>query len=147
MSNAVAGQDQLALDEHGEFAGPAPALWNPVATFAWSVLFSWVFGTVLISKNWTALGRPDRAKRSLFWIVPVVPFIAVAVTLSFAGVEADFLMQGLGIGILTLWYAFDVQPQVQHIRENYGADYPRRGWAKPLSVAASLIVLFVLAAA
>lgn len=146
MSNAVAGQDQFAWDGGDVSAGPAPALWNPIAAFAWSVLFSWVFGAVLVSKNWTALGRPDRAKRCRLWIWLIVPLVALSAALSVAEVQADFLMQGLGIGVLTAWHVLEVQPQVQHIRENYGTDYPRRSWAVPLLVAGLIIALFVMAA-
>ena len=42
-------------------AGQRAALWNPDAAACWSMLFTPLFGTILVIRNWEALGEPKRA--------------------------------------------------------------------------------------
>ena len=45
---------------------PAPVLWNPDTAGVWSVLFTTVFGSILLRWNWQAIGYSDQ--RQLDWI-------------------------------------------------------------------------------
>ena len=45
---------------------PAPSLWNPDVAGAWSLLFTPIFGSVLLLKNWRAIGREDKIGNSAY---------------------------------------------------------------------------------
>ena len=53
----------------------APALWNPFAARAWTVLFSPIFGAFLHAQNWKALGESGRAKRSMIWVYAFIGLV------------------------------------------------------------------------
>ena len=43
-------------------AEAGPALWNPDAAGAWSLLLTPIFGSVLVRKNWQAIGDEAKAR-------------------------------------------------------------------------------------
>lgn len=108
--------------KHGE----APELWNPDAAGNWSLLFTPIFGSILIGKNWEALGHADKASRARIWAYVTLPIVLV----------------GLGMPLLILWYFASNRPQARYVKERWGKSYPRKPWGKPLAIALSIYAGF-----
>jgi hypothetical protein len=126
----------------------SPPLWNPNAAVNWSLLFSPVFGAVIHMKNWQALGELRKASAAKGWAV-----LSVLVLLGF-GVASILLpndrnMGGLaraaGFALLIAWYLSSGRAQAVYVKDRFGAEYPRRGWARPLLFAALSLVGFFVA--
>ena len=47
----------------------APALWNPNAAGAWSLLFTPIFGSFLLLKNWREIGADDKVRSARTWLI------------------------------------------------------------------------------
>ena len=112
---APAAELKLHAPEHGA----APELWNPDAAGNWSLFFTPVFGSILIGKNWDALGHADKASRARIWAYVTLPFA----------------LFGLGMPLLIIWYFSSNRPQARYIKERWGTSYPRKPWGKPLGIA------------
>ena len=57
-----------------------PSLWNPNVAACWCVLFTPIFGSVLVLLNWQSMQRPERVGPARAWLVAsVAAFIAVLV--------------------------------------------------------------------
>jgi uncharacterized membrane protein YfcA len=128
-------------------AEAAPALWNPGAAASWSLLFSPAFGAFLHMKNWEALGEPDKAAAARKW---AVIYIVTIIGLSVAGafLPSNKAIPGIvrlcGFVLLVSWYFASGKPQLEFVKERYGKDYPRKGWAQPLLIAVGAIIGFIL---
>jgi hypothetical protein len=124
---------KAALDGVAVVAEDAPLLWNPDAAGAWSLLFTPVFGSVLVRKNWTAIGDEDKARQGTIWLgVSIVMLLATL----FTGI--------LGFLYIIVWYFAWQRPQAQFIRERWGKDYPRKGWSVALLVALGIYIAVVV---
>lgn len=123
---------KASLDTSAE-AGTAPALWNPDAAGAWSLLLSPIFGSVLIRNNWRAIGDEAKARTGMVWIVVSVLMLIPAV------------LFGLSAFIyIIVWYVAWQRPQATYIRERWGKDYPRKGWGLPLLAAVGIYIAAVV---
>lgn len=113
----------------------APALWNPNAAANWCLMFSPIFGAWLHMKNWQALEQYDKARKAQTWLILSAIVMAVVV---FGGLFVP-LIDVLGrLAILVLlisWYFAAAKEQMRYVQANFGASYPRKGWAKPLGLA------------
>ena len=117
----------------------APALWNPNAAGLWSLLFTPIFGSVLLLKNWRAIGADDKVRSARIWlvvsIVMVVPTMVVGL---------------VGFIYIIVWYFAWQKPQATFVKERWGNDYPRKSWGFPLLIALgcwlALAVVLVLVA-
>ena len=118
---------------------PAPRLWNPDAAGAWSLLFTPVFGSILLLKNWQAIGREDKIGTARIWlIISIVMFVlmivvnlAINVTIfnvSFV-IDRSFLWY-----YIFIWYFAWQKPQTKYVKEQWGKNYPRKSWKKPLLI-------------
>lgn len=135
MSDAVNPfEPPKASLDHPAAVAEAPALWNPDAAGAWSLLLTPVFGSVLVRKNWRALGDESKVRTGTVWIVVSVLMLFVAVVFGLGG----FLY-------IIVWYFAWQRQQTQYIKERWGKDYPRRGWGIPLLVGV-LVYLGIVAA-
>jgi len=124
---------KAALDGVAVVAEEAPVLWNPDAAGAWSLLFTPVFGSVLVRKNWKAIGDEDKARQGTIWLgVSIVMLLATL----FTGI--------LGFLYIIVWYFAWQRPQAQFIRERWGKDYPRKGWIVPLLAALGIYIAVVV---
>ncbi len=46
----------------------ALALWNPDAIASWSLLFTPVFGSYFVMKNWQSIGDTEKARTAQNWL-------------------------------------------------------------------------------
>ncbi len=103
--------------------GPAPALWNPSAAGSWSILFTPIFGSYLMKRNWEAIGDEDKARGSRNWMILSILMLFVSA------------LAGIGLVYLIVWYFVANRPQITYVKERWGSDYPRQPWGKPLGIA------------
>lgn len=125
----------------------APELWNPNAAANWSLLFTPIFGAFLHMRNWQALGEPDRAARAKGWVIAstAVLLLSVIVALSMKSeLAADGAGKGIGVLWLLIWYFGTARAQARYVKEEFGKDYPRRGWGMPLLIAVGATVVYAL---
>ncbi len=117
--------------------GSVPSLWNPDAAGAWSLLFSPIFGSVLLLKNWQAIGRDDKVRAARVWLI----FSIVMFSLTIVSVLT-------GLIYIIFWYFAWQRPQTKYIEAELGKDYDRKSWKTPLLIAigswAGLFFGFVL---
>lgn len=147
------------MSEHNPYAAPkavvadileieaAPALWNPAAAGAWSLLFTPAFGAFLHMQNWKALGQPEKAAASKKWMIGSTAFVVVATTLlAYFPVPSSKTLDNIstfsGLILLIVWYYAIGKSQQNHVAARFGKTYPRRGWAIPILTAIGIVVLF-----
>jgi hypothetical protein len=115
-------------------AYPNPALWNPAAVGAWSALFTPVFGSVLLGKNWAAIGDRRRVRSARRWL-------AASVAVYLTGPLFPFL------GLFSLaWYMLCMVDQVSYVRARWGSEYSRRDWLVPLVLGCVMLMMSGLGA-
>ena len=100
-----------------------PQLWNPDAAGAWSILLSPIFGSFLIRRNWEAIGQDDKARTGKLWLIVSLFMIVPSLFIPF-----------FGLFYLLVWYFTWQKPQTRFVRANWGNDYPRKPWGKPLII-------------
>ena len=110
-----------AADVETSAADAAPALWNPDAAGAWSLIFTPVFGSALLLMNWRDLGMQEKVGTARVWLI--VSVIMLIPTLFFGGI---------GFLYIIVWYFAWQKPQATFVKERWGKDYPRKSWGKPL---------------
>jgi hypothetical protein len=123
-----------------------PPLWNPGAAANWSLLFSPAFGAFLHMKNWEALGEPAKASTAKVWaIVTLVVIVgtAVAAALMPTNNALGGFSRLIGIVLLISWYASSGRGQMAYVKTQFGKDYPRKGWGKPLLIAVLAFIGFI----
>jgi heme/copper-type cytochrome/quinol oxidase subunit 2 len=108
-------------------------LWNPDAAGAWSLLFTPVFGSILVRKNWKAIGDEDKVRQGAIWLGASIVMLLATI---FIGI--------LGFFYIIVWYFAWQRPQAQFIRERWGKDYPRKGWIVPLLAALGIYIAVVV---
>lgn len=119
--------------------GTAPVLWNPNAAGAWSLLFTPIFGSILLLKNWRAIGLEDKVRSARIWLIASVVMLIPVMLIGF-----------VGLVYIIVWYFAWQKPQATFVRERWGTDYPRKSWAQPLLIAFAcwfvvVLVLFAIA--
>ncbi|MES1951997.1 hypothetical protein S4A8_14130 [Salinisphaera sp. S4-8] len=100
------------------------------------MLFSPIFGSYLVTKNWRELGENSRARSSNIW------FWASILIVIF-GIFIPSGAAGLGFLYLIIWYFAAGRKQAKFVKEKYGSNYNHRPWAKPIFTALALIVGFI----
>jgi len=114
-----------------------PALWNPDAAGAWSLVFSPVFGSALVLKNWQTLGEGLEVKLAWMWLVASILLL----------LAASFIpgLRGLKFLYIIIWYFGWQKKQTQYVKRRWGNEYIRKGWSTPLLCGlAGLVVFFVV---
>lgn len=127
--------------------GVAPPLWNPNAAAGWSLLFSPAFGAYLHMKNWQALGRVDKAATARNWLVASLAVLAVFALVSAFWPDSkafDGLSRIVALALLLSWYFGSGKVQVEFVKTRFGRQYPRRGWALPISIAVVALLVFLV---
>ena len=120
----------------------APALWNPTAAAAWSLLFTAACGAWLQRRNWLALGDARNARLSGAWCAGSLAMSAALLLLPRSTGLADhaFLARLL---VLVAWYATHGRRQPLEVAKRYGGAYPRRAWGRALFVAVILALAWL----
>jgi hypothetical protein len=137
-----------AIEETTPAVQAAPALWNPNAAALWSLLFSPVFGAWLQMRNWQALGDAKKAQVSWYWCLASLVLIVALVAVGMVLPESHPLQKignRSGFFLLIAWYLSHGKLQVAYVKERFGKDYPRKGWAAPLAIAVGGVVVFIVA--
>lgn len=102
-------------------------VWNPDVAGAWSLLFTPLFGSILVYKNWQSLGELERAQQSKKWIYISVLMALLSAVLGLVGL----------IYIIT-WYFASQKPQSVFLKTEHGGVYRKKSWGKPLLIALGL---------
>ena len=108
---------------------PPPPIWNPDAAGVWSLLFTPVFGSYLVYKNWISIGEAQRIRTAKIWFI-----VSLIMLLPYMVVPA------LGMLYIIVWYFGSQRKQTKYVRERWGKTYPKRKWSKPLLVAFSIVI-------
>jgi hypothetical protein len=127
-----------------------PYLWNPHAAAGWSLLFTVIFGALVLRRNWLALGERERAAWQVGWIVGGLLWLLLALPafLFLPGPFGSLFGRFAGLVILLGWYATSVRRQHAYIAERWGRSYPRKSWLLPLALGFLVLapLVFFLAA-
>lgn len=123
-----------------------PALWNPFVARALSLVFSPIFGSLVIAKNWKTLGEDQKEERSMLW---VYGFFANWFLVLFLPENVDaFFLAVFWVACLA-WALTDAEKQIRFVKEKYGKDYLHKSWLTPVGLAiagcVAYAVLFVAA--
>ncbi|MEJ2453489.1 MAG: hypothetical protein P8103_04965 [Candidatus Thiodiazotropha sp.] len=97
------------------------------------MFFTPVFGSILLLRDWQAIGDNDQVK--LGWIWLAVSLCVVIVTM-FVG--------KYGLVYLIVWYFAWQKRQTEYITEKWRKDIPRKGWILPLLSGALTVAVFVV---
>jgi hypothetical protein len=109
----------------------APALWNPFAARAWTLVFTPIFGAFLHARNWEALGEMKSAKRSMIWFYS---FLALVVIGIFSSQAATPILRLVDLVGLAGWCLIDAEKQIRFVKQRFGKNYPRKSWGKPVGI-------------
>lgn len=125
---------KATLADVAAVAEDAPALWNPDAAGAWSLLLTPIFGSALVRRNWQAIGDAAKARAGTIWLAVSILVFAFAV----------IVFPLIGFPYIIVWYFAWQRPQTQYIRERWGKDYPRKGWATPLVIGVVIYAVVII---
>ena len=144
---AAVGTTATAIAPSAAFSGQTasvPALWNPFAVANWSLLFTPIFGAILLSINWTALGESSRGKRALVWAFATPLVVIALVLLGGAGGRgaAGLIQAALYFSYVAVWYFASARPQGAYVKSRYQDSYPRKPWTIPIIVGLVLLAVF-----
>lgn len=110
----------------------SPALWSPNTAGILSLLFSPVFGSYIIAKNWEALGEGSKQESAEKWLwasVGIMILSALASVIAFL--------------YIIIWYFVVNRPQARYIKEKYPEGHSERGWKNPVLVALAINIVFI----
>ena len=119
-------------------AAGAATLWRPSAVALWSLVFTPVFGSWLLMRNWQALGQPHAAAAARRWLHASLGMLALELCAGAINRRLNggaHLMQWLALAWLGLWLLAAARPQWQLVRRRFGRAYARRGWNGALAIA------------
>jgi len=125
-----------------------PALWNPNAAANWCLIFTPAFGAFLNMLNWDALGEPERAAWSKRWFIVSLVMLGLYLVLSMLtlAARAEGMVRLIALIYLFVWYFAPARAQITYVRNEYGAEYPRRGWGRPLLIGVAAWIGYALIA-
>lgn len=112
-----------------------PALWNPKVISVLGFFLSPIFGSIMLMKNWQAMGEPEKARQSMYWAVGTILFYAAMIVLVLALPESSaesVPTRGASIGLFAAWYMTSCKVQKDIVAVRFGTDFPKRGWALPI---------------
>jgi len=132
-------QVSTAQPLNDQVQGATPAIWNPEAAGGWSLFFTPIFGSILVLRNWQALGVKEKIRSAQLWLIASIIMVVV-----------QFLVSTpLLFGYLVIWYFASAKSQAKYVREKWGKEYPRKSWLWPLligfgTVLAIFVFIFVI---
>ena len=97
----------VTLDSHNTSTSSSSgrvSLWSPIAIFIWSFLLSPLFGSYLLYRNWSELGKSNLSKRALYWFYSYVGlFIFVVLGVCIGNELIPLLVGRIAFGGLIVW--------------------------------------------
>ena len=108
---------QASLATESPMPQAGPALWNPNAAGLWSLLLSPVFGSVLLMKNWQAIGDEQQALKARTWLLFSLVSLVIGV-----------FLRWWPLVYIIIWYLNFQRNQTAYVQERWGNGYPRKGW-------------------
>jgi hypothetical protein len=117
--------------------GTVPALWNPEAAGAWSLIFNPIFGSILVLMNWKALGIKEKIRNAQIWLGVSIVMLVILFFLP------SVLLSLVSLTYLLIWYFSAAKPQAKYISERWGKDYARKSWLWPLLMAFGILFIFL----
>ncbi len=122
-----------------------PALYSPKLVCALSLLFTPIFGALLQSQNWIALGEPDRAAASRHWVRTTLWMLVLYLALQ-VFFRDEPIMNWMGpYFLLVLWAAWMITSgwkQLSVIKSRFGDAYERRPIGKAITLGVGGWVLY-----
>ena len=115
-----------------------PALWRPSAVAAWSLLFTPVFGSLLLMHNWHVLGQARAVRTARRWLLASMAVLVLELCAGAINQRVNAttpLAQLIGLGWLGLWLLAAAAPQWHLVRQRFGRRYARRAWNGALGMA------------
>jgi hypothetical protein len=127
-------------------ANDRPALWNPNAAAAWSVLFTPAFGAWLHALNWRALGDRDREQASMAWVaagvVLLVVYLLIDATVPSQSI-ANEVERTIEFVFFVAWYFASARAQAKLVRDRYARAFERKAWGKPLLMGLAGVGIYI----
>jgi len=71
-------------------------------------------------------------------------WVVVSILMFLVGFWFGFPIAMVSLPYIIVWYLAFQRPQAQYVKERWGKEYPRRGWAMPIVLA--LVIYFGLVA-
>jgi hypothetical protein len=115
------------------------AIWNPNAAANWSLVFSPVFGSILIWANLRALGQFEGARRAGNWAIVTLAWM-VLVQFIPDSKTGETVIALASLTWLLVWYYALARPHIRDVQARFGMCYPRRKWGKPFGLALLALV-------
>jgi heme/copper-type cytochrome/quinol oxidase subunit 2 len=109
----------------------APALWNPDVAGVWSMFFTPIFGSILVLKNWQAIGEESLAKTGRVWLIVSI----------FMLIPSGFVPL-LGFLYILIWYFAWQKKQTKYIEERWAKNYPKKKWGVPVLIGIGGVVVY-----
>ena len=136
--SAAVGSRSAPPVEDGPAAAGRPGLWTPKWLTVASFFLTPAFGSYLVARNWTAMGEPEKARKSMRWFYGTLAWIAVCVLTTPFDLPIR-LFWFVSCGVFVAWAVKGADPHRKAVEERYGDDYPRRSWGKPLLAAGGAV--------
>ena len=140
MSNPYSSPENSSHLSNSEINNTQPALelWNPEAAACWSLVFTPVFGSIIISKNWRRIGNTEEATYAKNWVYISLIAILGSIVLQFTSL-AGSIGQFLPIVFLLLWYFCSAKRQAKYLK-NESVVYQKKSWFKPLAISSPVLL-------
>jgi hypothetical protein len=125
----------------------APPLWSPKVAAVLSFFFTPILGSIIVMKNWQAMGEVEKAGKAKLWIYLTVGVAVVMGALS--GFLPEKLAQkmpdsSLGIAYFVVWYMLVCREQEDTVAVRFGKAWPKRSWVLPIVYTIGIVLAIVV---
>ncbi len=123
------------MENKEDTASTRPELWSPSVAIGLSLIFTSIFGSYFISRNWRSIGNKQKAVTAKKWLYASI-LVAVFTVLAIP----DKYALGVSFWWIIIWYFFSsAKTQHKYVTEQYGNNYRKQSWLKPLGIATALL--------
>ena len=123
-------QETSNVEEHLELE-----LWDPSAAAWWALVFTPIFSTWLMQKNWQAIGNEKEAQKAWYWMAGILICCLVLPFTNYTG--------SVALPILIIWYFGYGKKQLDYVKNNLQDKYKRKPWGKTLLIGAGMIAVLL----
>ncbi len=113
-----------------------PKIWNPNVIGCWALFLTPLFGSVLIMKNWKALGYERQAQQAQLWGIVFLIYVLVAGYLEISASRLSLLY-------LLIWYFFSVKKQVTYVEYELNYQYIKKSILMPVIITVIVIISII----